>query len=72
MFQQSLAMPAQCLTFYGSYWGSPGRLLAGIYPGAVDPEEAERKLAGLVRCGVGLVINLMEAHEVNWDVVAWR
>jgi hypothetical protein len=38
-----------------------------LVDGKTNPGLAERKLAGLVRCGVGLVINLMEAHEVNWD-----
>jgi hypothetical protein len=51
------------LPFSRSYWADPGRLLAGCYPGEVDPVEARLKLAGLVRCGVTQVINLMEEHE---------
>jgi hypothetical protein len=54
------------LPFNRSYWAVPGRLLAGYYPGDLDPALAERKLTALVRCGVELVINLMEADEVNW------
>jgi hypothetical protein len=61
------AMPAFFLPFDRSYWAVPDRLLAGYYPGDLDPAVAQRKLAGLVRCGVGLVINLMEPDEVNWN-----
>lgn len=49
--------------FTRSYWVRPGQLLAGFYPGDKDPAEAERKLRGLIRCGVATVINLMEATE---------
>ena len=40
-------------------------MLGGAYPGHANPAEAQRKLTGLIRCGVGLVINLMHADEVN-------
>ncbi len=46
-----------------SYWVIPGQLLAGAYPGALDPEEREYKLKGLLSSGIQLVINLMEANE---------
>jgi Swiss Army Knife protein, DSP-PTPase phosphatase domain len=59
-------MSAPPLPFQRSYWAVPGRLLAGYYPGDLDPALARRKLAALVRCGVELVMNLMEADEVNW------
>ena len=39
--------------------------MAGSIPVTPIPAEAQRKLAGLIRCGVGLVINLMDADEVN-------
>jgi len=61
----ALAMPAQPLPFDRSYWAAPGRLLAGVYPGDSDPAEAQRKSAGLLRCGVGLVVNLMHTDEAN-------
>lgn len=51
------------LPFPRSYWAEPGRLLAGCYPGDVDPVQAGIKLAGLIRCGVTHVVNLMEEHE---------
>lgn len=39
--------------------------MAGCYPGDRDPAEAQQKLAGLVRCGVGVVVDLMHADEVD-------
>ena len=53
------------LPFNRAYWAASGRLLAGCYPGDRDPEEAGRKLQGLLDCGVGRVISLMEANEVG-------
>lgn len=53
------------LPFARSYCAAPGRLFAGCYPGDPDPAQAQTKLAGLVRCGVLCVINLMESGEVN-------
>jgi hypothetical protein len=50
-----------------SYWAEPSRLLAGCYPGDSNPATAQQKLKSLVVCGVGLVINLMHADEVNHD-----
>lgn len=52
--------------FARSYWAAPGVLLAGCYPGDADPAKATEKLIGLVRCGVGRVINLMHEDEVNY------
>jgi len=49
--------------FPRSYWVVPHKLLAGSYPGSRDQSEALEKLEGLIRCGVGHVINLMEADE---------
>lgn len=54
------------LPFARSYWVEPGTLLAGCYPGAQDPGEADLKLSGLVQAGVGTVINLMEPDETSW------
>jgi len=53
------------LPFARSYWAASGRLLAGCYPGDLDPEEARCKLQGLIDCGVGRIISLMEANEVG-------
>lgn len=55
--------PVHSLPFPRSYWAEPARLLAGCYPGDVDPRTMRAKLAGLVRAGVTRVINLMEADE---------
>lgn len=53
------------LPFPRSYWVSPGKLLAGCYPGDFDPGVARQKLQGLAAAGVTQVISLMEAGEVD-------
>jgi hypothetical protein len=45
----------------------PGKLLAGYYPGDLNPSRMEEKLKGLLRAGIRYVINLMEENEQNWD-----
>ena len=57
--------PIEVLPFARSYWVAPGKLLAGADPGDPDPAVARRNLAGLVQCGVGLVINLRPADELD-------
>lgn len=52
--------------FDRSYWVIPYKLLAGCYPGSQYPEEATRRLLGLLNCGIRFVINLMEEHETNY------
>ena len=49
--------------FDRSYWVLPGTLLAGCYPGDLDPELARKKLQGLVNAGIQHVITLMEVEE---------
>jgi hypothetical protein len=51
------------LPFERSYWVVPGRLLAGYYPGDLNPAEAQRKLRGLLNAGIRHVVNLMEENE---------
>jgi len=51
--------------FERSYWVTPGRLLAGCYPGAADEKQAREKIRGLLDCGIRRVINLMETTETN-------
>lgn len=46
------------------YWVDPGRLLAGEYPGDVDDESAQRKLARLTDAGVTAFIDLTEEGEL--------
>jgi protein-tyrosine phosphatase len=41
-----------------AWWVEPGRLLAGEYPGAKTPAEAERKLRLLMLNGVDTIIDL--------------
>ena len=47
------------------YWVDPGRLLAGEYPGDVDDESAQRKLARLTDAGVTAFIDLTEEGELH-------
>lgn len=51
-----------------SYWVThptpfPGRLLAGEYPGAKDPDEATRKLGRFLDAGVTTFLDLTEEGE---------
>ena len=57
------AVPA--LPFPRSYWVCPGKLLAGCYPGDIDPSAARQKLQGLIAAGVTQVLSLMEDGEVD-------
>jgi protein-tyrosine phosphatase len=47
------------------YWVRPGTLLAGEYPGAIDPVEAKAKLARLLDSGIRKFIDLTEAGELR-------
>ena len=49
--------------FDRSYWVIPGQLLAGCYPGDLDPDQAHQKLQGLVDAGIQHVMTLMEVEE---------
>jgi hypothetical protein len=51
--------------FIQSYWVREGLLCAGHYPGALDEQEHETKLRGLIDCGIRRVINLIPAHETG-------
>ena len=53
--------------FSRSYWVLPGALLAGYYPGALEPGICEKKLAALLSAGIRVVINLMEPDETDWE-----
>lgn len=55
-----------------TYWVVPGKLLAGCYPGSLDPEEEEARLRGLLKAGIRHVINLMEPDEFNWDMKPFK
>jgi predicted protein tyrosine phosphatase len=49
--------------FDRSYWVDHEHLLAGCYPGDIDPEMARKKIIYLLRYGVRHVISLMEEGE---------
>lgn len=59
------------IPFPKSYWVAPGRLLAGEYPGALEPDQAEPRIAALFACGIRHIVNLMEAEEVNSQGLAF-
>src|ERR1700747_2726546 len=48
-----------------TYWVVPGKLLAGEYPGAIDSEEARRKLRTFLDAGGRHFIDLTEAGELK-------
>jgi hypothetical protein len=54
------------LPFPRSYWAVPARLLAGCYPGDLDPAVADEKAEGLARCGVTHTISLMQPFECDY------
>ena len=62
---------APVLPFPRSYWVSAGRLVAGAFPGSLDPAESERNLRALADCGVRHVISLMEENETNNQGIAF-
>ena len=51
--------------FDQAYWVVPEKLMAGCYPGAENPAEANRKLAGLIDSGIRHIVNLMGSDEIN-------
>ncbi len=46
-----------------SYWVEDGVLLAGEYPGDLDPEVARAKLGELLDCGIRAFIDLTETSD---------
>lgn len=61
MFEnKSLPVP-----FPSSYWVIPGLFLAGEYPGAKNPAEANEKIKSLFDAGIRHFVNLMEPDETD-------
>lgn len=56
---KDLALPGD------SYWVIEDQLLAGPYPGDLDPGRAEEKLCAFLGLGVGCFIDLTEDGELN-------
>lgn len=48
-----------------SYWVEPGRLLAGEYPGGMDPADTKERLQQLLACGVTTFIDLTRELEAE-------
>lgn len=53
--------------FPKSWWGAPGKILCGCYPGDKSPELAETKLNGILDCEITTFINLQEEGERGHD-----
>ena len=53
--------------FDRSYWVTPGRFLAGYYPGDRKEDMMTQKMTDLLACGIQCVINLMEPDERDHD-----
>jgi len=51
----------------GSYWVVPQQLLAGEYPGEVEPELTLRRLRAFLVGGVRTFIDLTDEGEINED-----
>jgi len=51
--------------FPSSYWVIPGLLLAGEYPGDINPRVAKKKLNSLVQAGIRHIFDLMETDETD-------
>lgn len=54
--------------FDEAYWVEQGLVMAGAYPGEYDAVASERRLRGLLRCGIRRFITLMEAREESPDL----
>jgi len=55
----------RAIPFERSYWVSPGRLLAGHYPGAINRDKATENLKALMRAGIRTCLDLTEENEIN-------
>jgi protein tyrosine/serine phosphatase len=53
--------------FSASYWVLPGQLLAGEYPGDIDPERTQTRLRSLIGAGIKTFIDLTDEDEVSED-----
>ena len=51
--------------FDRSYWVVPGKLLAGAYPGDLDPDMAEMKVRAIVEAGIRCFIDLTSPGDRN-------
>jgi len=61
----SMADNVHSKPFDRSYLVVPGLLLAGCYPGAIDPVEATANLEALLSVGILTYVDLTEQDEVN-------
>jgi ADP-ribosylglycohydrolase len=60
----SARQPAVRATPPGTYWVEPERLLAGAFPGHVDPAYAAARIQALLALGIDEFIDLTEADEL--------
>ena len=57
--------PIPARPFDRSFWVAPGRLLAGLYPGDVDPAQEEKKLRALLAAGIRAFVDLTHEDDRN-------
>ena len=60
-----LTIPQPPAPLSRTYWVVAGQLLAGAYPGKIDPDEHLERLTGLFDSGMRTFVNLMEEDESN-------
>ena len=57
--------PAMPVPFDRSYWIVPGKLLAGAYPGDLDPAAAENKVRAIIEAGIRCFVDLTSPEDRN-------
>ncbi len=60
-----LQIPTPPAPLNRTYWVIEGKLLAGAYPGNLNPEQHTQRLTDLLASGMRTFINLMEEQESN-------
>ena len=60
-----LTIPQPPAPLSRTYWVVADQLLAGAYPGKIDPDEHLERLTGLFDSGMRTFVNLMEENESN-------
>lgn len=51
------------LPYGDSYWVVPGKLMAGEYPGAYNPENTRKRVIALIRSGIKSIIDLTQPGD---------
>jgi protein-tyrosine phosphatase len=54
---------SQPVPFPNSFWVIPGKFLAGEYPGDLEPQRAQRKLANMLQLGINVFVDLTHPED---------